>query len=213
MSVINDYYNKKTVPFRMAGRRSRKTVPLLENIHGKRILDVGCASGYIGEILKKQGNYVMGLDLTKKDIFKAKRILDDAMVFDIETDDIKKLGKNYDLIIIVEVVEHLFDPEAAIKRLLPVLKNGGRILVSTPNIVHIYNRVKLILGIFNYRDETIINKSHIHFFTDTSLKKMMTRLGLKLVQDNHVIQPIFLESVLKIWPNMFAGQMVSLYEK
>lgn len=213
MSVINDYYNKKTVPFRMAGRRRRKTVPLLENIHDQKVLDVGCASGYIGEILKKQGNYVLGLDLTKKDVLKAKRILDDARVFDIEADDIRKLGRNYDLIIIVEVIEHLFDPEAAIKRLLPVLKKGGRILVSTPNIVHIYNRVKLVLGIFNYRDETIINKSHIHFFTDTSLKNMMIGLGLKLVRDNHVIQPIFLESVLKIWPNMFAGQMVSLYEK
>ncbi len=80
MNVIKDYYNKFAPSFTIAKRRARKTIPLLEEIHNERVLDVGCASGYLGEIVRKQGNYVVGIDITKKNIEKAEKILADKGV-------------------------------------------------------------------------------------------------------------------------------------
>lgn len=213
MSAISDYYNKKNIPFTMGTRRKKKTMPLLAHVHKKKILDIGCASGYIGRTLHEQDNYVVGIDLVRKDIAKAQKVLDEAYVFDIETDNLKKLGRNYDLIIMVEVMEHLFDPEKAINRFLPLLKPGGQILLSTPNIVHLYIRLKFLLGIFEYKEETVINKSHIHFFTHTTFLKMIKNLGLEIIKENNVILPETFELISKIWPNMFAHQMVAICRK
>lgn len=213
MNVISDYYNNKIVPFGIARRRWRKIKPLIENIEGKKILDIGCATGYIGATLRSKNNYVVGVDLSKKDIIKAKKVLNKAFVFDIENGDISKLGQKYDFIIMIEVMEHLFDPEATIRRFLPVLKKGGMILLSTPNFVHVYNRLKILFGIYEYKEETVINKSHIHFYTYPTFKKEMDLLGLRLYKENHVIMPVFLEGFLKFWPNLFIGQIVSVYEK
>lgn len=213
MNSIFDYYNTKIIPYSLGGRRRKKVMPLLENLRNKKILDVGCSSGYIGAALKKQGNYVVGLDITKKDIAKACKVLDQAYVFDIEKDNLAKLGKNYDLIIMAEVPEHLFDPEAAIARFLPLLKPNGQLLLTTPNLVHIYNRLKMTLGIFEYKEETVINKSHIHFFTHTTFLKALKNLGLEIVQENHVVLPETLSPFLKYWPSLFVFQMVILCRK
>lgn len=213
MSVISNYYNKKIIPYSMGARRKRKTMPLLIDVHKKRILDVGCASGYIGETLRRQGNYVVGIDIVKKDIAKAKKVLNKAYIFDIETDNTKILGENYDLIIMVEVMEHLFDPEEAVKRFLPLLKPGGQILLSTPNVVHLYIRLKFLLGIFEYQEETVINKSHIHFFTRPTFIKMIRKLDLEIVKENDVVLPETVGFILKIWPSLFAHQMVAVCRK
>lgn len=213
MNSIFDYYNQKAFPFGLGARRRRRIMPLLQNLTGKKILDIGCATGYIGAVLKKQGNYVVGIDITKKDITKAKQVLDEAYVFDIETDDLKKLDKNFDYMIMAEVPEHLFDPEAAIARFLPLLKKNGRILLSTPNLVHFYNRVKITLGFFEYKEETVINKSHIHFFTYSSFKKAIRGLGLTIVEENNVTLPEFMAPLLTWWPNLFVFQMVFVAKK
>lgn len=213
MSSIIDYYNNKIIPFSIGGRRRKKTMPMLVDIHNQKVLDIGCATGYIGAVLKKQGNYVVEIDIIKKDIVKAKKILDEAYVFDIETGNTIILGKNYDLIIMVEVIEHLFDPEKAISRFLPLLKPDGKILISTPNFVHLYNRLKVLLGILEYEEETVINKSHIHFFTYVTFKKLIIQLNLKIIAENFVILPETLFSVLKFWPNLFAHQVIILAKK
>jgi len=213
MNTISQYYNKNAPRYGIASRRMRKTRPLLNGIIGKKVLDVGCASGYLGEIIRNQGNYVVGIDITKKNIVKAKKVLDEAYVFDIENDDYGKLGTGYDFIIMVEVIEHLFDPERSLRQILPLLKKGGKILLSTPNFVHIYNRIKIMFGIYDYHENTMINKSHLHFFTYKTFKQMMNGLGLKLIKENHVILPVFMESLLRFLPDLFIGQMVALYEK
>lgn len=188
-------------------------MPLLQDFHGMKILDIGCASGYVGAALRKQGNYVVGIDITKKDIVKARKVLNKAYVFDIERGNTKVLGKDFDLIIMMEVMEHLFEPELAIKRFLRLLKPEGKIILSTPNIVHIYNRLKFTLGIFKYEEETVVNKSHIHFFTYKTLMDMIHSLNLKILKESHVILPETLNPLLKFWPNLFAHQSIVLAER
>lgn len=212
-SIIADYYNLKKIPFGISGDRRNMTFPLLTDLADKKILEVGCATGYMGEKLRKQGNYVVGLDISKKDIQKAKKVLDQAFVVDLESEKLPKLNFKFDLILLTEVIEHLFEPELVIKKLVTVLKPEGQILISTPNFLHLYNRCKMLCGNFEYIEETVINKSHIHFFTYSTLKKTIDSLGLKIVKENHVIFPRTLSFVWKAFPELFAYQIIFLCQK
>jgi len=212
-SVIADYYNNKKIPFGISGDRRDKTFPLVENVKGEKILDVGCATGFIGEKLRKQGNYVIGLDVSKKDIQKAKKVLDQAYVIDLESEEIPNFRTEFDLILITEVIEHLFEPEKVIMKLMTVLKQNGKMLISTPNFLHLYNRYNMLMGKFEYVEETVINKSHIHFFTNSTLEKTLSNLGLKIVKENHVIFPRTLAPLWRNWPSLFASQFVVVCKK
>lgn len=212
-SIIADYYNTKKIPFGISGDRRDKIFPLLKDLTDKKILEVGCATGYMGEKLRKQGNYVVGLDISKKDVQKAKKVLDQVFVIDLESERLPNMGTNFDLILVAEVVEHLFEPELVIKKLMTVLKPNGQILISTPNFLHLYNRYKMLCGKFEYVEETVINKSHVHFFTYPTLKKSLNSLGLKIIKENHVIFPRTLASIWRKWPELFAYQMVVLCER
>lgn len=212
-SIIADYYNQKKIPFGICGDRRDKIFPLVANLKGKKVLEVGCATGYMGVRLRKQGNYVVGLDISKKDIQKAKKVLDRAYVVDLESDDLPKMGTKFDLILITEVIEHLFDPDTVLKKILTVLKPNGEVLISTLNFLHLYNRYRMLKGKFEYVEETIVNKSHIHFFTYSTLNKMLSSLGLRVVKENNIIFPRTLAAIWKTWPELFAYHMVFLCKK
>lgn len=197
----------------MSGDRGGKILPLLRKLRKLVVLDAGCASGYVGEFVKKGGNYVIGIDGNKRDISTAKKILDEAYVFDLEKEDRLKFHNRFDYIIFSEVIEHLFEPEKVLKKLVGWLKPGGHILITTPNIVHIYYRWNFLLGRFNYKEDTVINRSHVHFFTYNSIKELISSVGLKIVDDNHLIFPRTLNFFWKFIPRLFAHQIVFVCQK
>lgn len=212
MNSIINYYNSGKIKFGIAGDRLNKLLPILAEIRDKKVFDVGCASGYLGKILKDNGNYVVGIDVSSRDIFKAKRILNEAYVGDVENDSLGE-PNTYDFIIVSEVVEHLFDPEKTLKKLVLTLKPGGKILLTTPNILHLYNRIKFFFGKFEYKEETVINRSHIHFFTYDSIKELTESVGLRIVEDNSLIFPRTLANIWRLWPSVFVQTTIIVCKK
>ena len=215
MKFINDYYNNRKIKYGISGDRKGKILPLLAKFKGCRVLDAGCASGYTGEILRKQGNYVVGWDMITRDVETARKVLDEAHLVDLESSNWPRVNKKFDLIVFSEVVEHLFSPETVLRRLLTYLKPGGSILISTPNILHLYMRTKFIRGEYEYKDESVsvINPAHFHLFTYSSLKRLARRVGLSVEDENHVIFPRTLAILWKHWPGVFAYQLVFLFKK
>lgn len=197
----------------MSGDRSGKVLPLLNKLHGLTVLDAGCASGYVGAFVKKRGNYVVGIDSTERDIAFAKKVLDEAYIFDLENDISKKFSKRFDYIIFSEVIEHLFEPEKVLKKLVGWLKPGGNILITTPNFVHIYNRWDILWGKFEYQEDTVINRSHVHFFTYDTLQDLIATSGLEIVNGNHLIFPRTLSFLWKLFPGLFAHQLIFVCKK
>lgn len=210
MEAINNYYNYRKMKFGMSGDRRDKILPLLMGYTGTRILDVGCASGYLGGFLKKRGNWVEGWDLSKKSVLEAGEILDRALVVDLQSLKWPSNRKKFDLIICSEVLEHLFDPEAVLDKLKSYLKPGGQMLLTTPNILHLYLRLKFLGGEFNYEEEGVMSRSHLHFFTHDSFLTMLRGLNFTVVKENNVIFPRTLAFIWKNWPNLFAYQTVLL---
>lgn len=213
MNSIINYYNSGKIKFGISGDRLNKLLPILKTIKNKRVLDVGCASGYLGKILKENGNYVVGIDASSRDIVKAKKVLDEAHVINLETDSLNRFTNQFDFILFSEVIEHLFNPEIVLKKICKCLKSGGQILITTPNMVHIYVRLQFLFGKFVYREETVINRSHIHFFTYNSLKELVESLNLTVIAENSLVFPRTLAGIWKLWPSVFAHTTIILCKK
>lgn len=205
--TIANYYANKALSYGMSSTRMRKILGIVSHYSGKRILDVGCATGYLGEKLKNRGNYVVGLDISPLAVDQAKKRLDEAFVYNLGSDETFPTKEKFDLIIMSEVVEHLFSPKKAINRLKHQLKPGGELLISTPNFLHIANRKRFLLGDFHYEDSGVFDEGHIRFFTHKSLISMMADLGFVSIRENHVFSPNF----ISFFPGLFAYQFVSLF--
>ncbi len=209
MILPNKYYQYKALDYGISNTRMNNILKLLDGITGKNILDVGCATGYVGEELKNNGNYVVGLDVSPEAIIRAKKKLDEAYVFNLESELDFPGKKNFDLIIMSEVIEHLFLPQEVIKKIANRMQPHGQILVSTPNFLHIANRKRFLLGDFHYDDTGVFDEGHIRFFTYKSIISMMKNLGFSLAGEKHVFSPNF----LNILPDLFAYQFVFLFQK
>jgi len=106
-------------------------------IESKKVLDIACGSGYGSEILLEKGaKYVIGCDISEEAInYGKKHYQKENMEF--ITNDIKKLDfsdEEFDCIVSFETLEHVKDQEKVMTELKRVLKKGGTLIISTPNL-------------------------------------------------------------------------------
>lgn len=188
------------------------------------VLDIGCATGFIGEYLRKKKECeVFGIDIRKEEIQVAKKRLQKAIVIDIEKkDSVKKIlketrNKKFDVILATSVIEHLKEYNNALSHMKFLLKPGGIIVASTPNIAHWSMRLELLKGKFNYSEYGILDNTHLHFFTVQTFKEYFEKNGLK-------VGKIFYDTVGggfprisrflgKFLPNLFAYQILIVARK
>lgn len=169
----------------------------------KKVLDVGCGYGNLGEILKKQNNYVIGLDINQYAVEKAKNRIDEAYCCNIiQQEDFAFLKKeDFDLIIFADVLEHLYDPWAILKKFSQYLKSGGYLIVSLPNITAWLIRLKLLFGKFDYQETGILDKTHIRFFNKKNAKKLIQSCDFEIEQMQ--LTPFFVRAFLPIVRKLF----------
>ena len=142
-----------------------------------RVLDIGCSSGSLGELLKKEkGCQVVGVDLDKDDIEIAKKKLDQAFVLNIESDELGILG-TFDFVIFADVIEHLVDPVGVLKRVKTLLNSKGSVLFSIPNMAHMSTRLMLLKGRFKYGEIGLLDKTHIHFYDKEEIERVFNSAG------------------------------------
>jgi glycosyltransferase involved in cell wall biosynthesis len=103
------------------------------------------------------------------------------IVADLERDNWQEsiAEQAYDYIIFADVLEHLRDPLAVLKRAISKLAPGGEILISIPNIAYAGVIGELLEGRFDYRRDGLLDETHVRFFTRRSLEKLLSEAGLK----------------------------------
>lgn len=193
----------------MGHTRFRRIMRLAGNLAGKKVLDVGCASGYLGTELKKHGAYVVGSDVSAAAAEVAKQKLDE--IYRIEPGEILPADaktKEFDIIILGEVLEHVFDPAQMLMGAKRFLKSDGFFIITTPNFLTWTNRARFVFGKFAYQDQGMFDFGHIRWFTYPYLIKVLNESGLKMVQEEHIIFPGKLTGLLKHWPGLFAWQFI-----
>jgi len=203
------YYQRKSANYGIGYTRERKIFELIGSIKNERVLDVGCARGYLGEKIKRLGNYVAGVEISDKAAQEARKVLNRVDVFDIEQDWPDILGGNqFDLVILAEILEHVFDPAEVLKSVYRVLKLDGFAVITTPNFMTWTNRARFLFGNFEYQDQGMFDFGHIRFFTYPYLEKVLKESGFEIIEENHIIFPGKLTPILKCWPGLFATQFV-----
>ncbi len=164
---------------------------VLERIKpNSKILDLGCARGYFAKELLKKNCRVWGVDSDKEAIEEAKKYYVEAQVADLDSispgrspfghlPGVKDF--KFDYILLLDVLEHLKNPEKLLKSFKKYLKNDGKIIISVPNIAFLSIRLALLRGKFDYQKTGIMDESHLHFYTKKTLIDLITKCGLRII--------------------------------
>jgi 2-polyprenyl-3-methyl-5-hydroxy-6-metoxy-1,4-benzoquinol methylase len=150
-----------------------------------RVLDIGCSIGQLGAALvAEKACHVTGIDYNHGSIVKAKERLSRALCADITKESLASIfpGEKFDFIIFADVLEHLLDPVAALLDAHSVLDDQGLILISVPNISHASVRLALLEGRFEYREQGLLDRSHLTFFTKDFLYTVLSASNLTPIE-------------------------------
>jgi glycosyltransferase involved in cell wall biosynthesis len=182
---------KSKVDFSSPHRAAVQTVR-----RGARVLDLGCAEGYVSAALRKQKECtVVGVDRAAP---LARDAVDEFIAHDLNEGvpafDLSK----YDYILLLDVLEHLSSPEPFVAQLRDALTLSRRttILVSTGNIGFVVNRLMLLLGQFNYGKRGILDITHTRLFTFASFRRLFEQSGFRIREARGIPAPFRL-----VWGN------------
>ena len=150
---------------------------------GAAMLDLGCGSGALGQyVAMKQGVVADGITWSEAEANHARPHYRQVEVADLEDCDLATLfaGKKYDYIVCADVLEHLRNPENILGQARNMLTPGGKVLISVPNASYSGLIAELIQGEFLYREEGLLDRTHLRFFTRRSLARFLQDHGWQL---------------------------------
>lgn len=188
------------------------------------LLDVGCGAGYLGEYLKTSGlaKYIVGVELNIDASNEASKRIDKVLTVDLNKIDLSDLfeGKDkssFDCIICADVLEHLISPLEVLLSLVTLLKPGGRVIISLPNVRHWSVLLPLIFkGEWEYLEAGIMDQTHLRFFTKKSAISLAKNSRLKVIEYHPLIGGYWNfanKFTFGFLEEFFAVQMVLVCEK
>lgn len=151
-----------------------------------RLLDLGCGTGATVALVKQERAvaWAGGVELDAAAAEEARAHCDEVFVGDAaaQSFDGKIAPASLDLVLCLDVLEHLADPWAMVRRLSPLLMPSGRLIVSVPNIRNWKFLWRLgVKGDFRYRDAGVLDRTHLRFFVRDTAIELATCGGLALV--------------------------------
>lgn len=150
-----------------------------------KVLDVGCSVGALGgQIKKKFGAEVIGIELDEKMAKAARKKLDKVITGDLDEINLNDYLKPhyFDCLIFADVLEHLKDPWCVLKNSLKFLGDEGVVIASIPNIRHYTTLFNLLFqGNWPYRERGIHDRTHLRFFTLKNIRKLFQEANLEIV--------------------------------
>jgi SAM-dependent methyltransferase len=142
------------------------------------IVDVGCGAGSTLRWLRTvyPGAHMIGLEGHAAMRSAIGTNADEAHIVDLNG-ELPRFGQP-DLMLFLDVLEHVTDPVAVLGRLTAQLVPGGTIIVSVPNVAHLSVALPLLLsGSFEYRDAGILDRTHLRFFVQRSAIALLHDAG------------------------------------
>lgn len=141
-----------------------------------RVLEIGCGSGQTLEMLKEKQLCLetVGVELFAAAADEARNRADSIYCMDVEKSPMPENIGKFDLILLLDVLEHLVDPWIFLSHLVEnYLADNGKVIVSLPNARHFSLVLPLLLGQFDYVERGILDKTHLRFFTKSSAASLL----------------------------------------
>ena len=152
---------------------------------GASVLDIGAGPGSLATELMKKGCTVGIVDqhvpIESGGMDVVKQNLDDPLQFDI---------RPYEYIFLLDIIEHLRSPEQFLERLRKQFDNKPKtVILTTPNIAFIVQRLMLLIGQFNYGREGILDATHTRLFTFRTLEHLLRDAGFRITRIRGIPAP------------------------
>ena len=148
---------------------------------GARVLDIGCGRGYVAEQLAKSAQRVVGMDQYVPEKSENPKV--EFRKWDIDTGEFPVEVSSFDQIFLLDVIEHLKDPEAFMEKLRSAAgSKRPEIVLTTANVAFGITRLMLFLGNFNYGRKGILDRTHTRLFTFQSLRELFDQTGYKVIE-------------------------------
>ena len=160
-----------------------------------RVLDLGGGTGeFTAAVMERCGaGFGAVVDVSEDAIRDRNERIDVAVVFDIEQEGRLEAFMTehapFDLVLCLDVLEHLVDPWALVERVHRCLPENGYILASIPNVQNYRIVLRALTGTWGYRESGLFDRTHLRFFSRRSAQAMMTGTGMRLVAAGRAFGP------------------------
>lgn len=152
-----------------------------------RAFDLGCGSGATSNFLHELGFDVVGIDLSESGIALARSAFPNCR-FDVASayDDLASFYGHFDVVVSLEVVEHVYDPRKYAGRVFELLKPGAPCIISTPYHGYLKNVALAVSGKLDKHFTALWDGGHIKFWSIDTLGQLLTEAGFRDVQFERV---------------------------
>jgi 2-polyprenyl-3-methyl-5-hydroxy-6-metoxy-1,4-benzoquinol methylase len=160
----------------------------------KHVLELGCAAGHVTRALVQQGCTVVGVENDEEAAKRAAEVAEDVLVVDLSSaDDLTQAvgEQRFDVVLAGDVLEHLPDPVGVLYAARRLLRPGGFVVLSLPNIAHVDVKLHLLTGRFDYQEYGLLDRTHLRFFTFDSVVRLLDDADLQLAEVRRVVRPPF----------------------
>ncbi|MDO0932856.1 methyltransferase domain-containing protein [Streptomyces sp. DG2A-72] len=198
---LRDFYENPAVPVASGTPRTLRQARLLATALGpstgpsgrtRTILDIGCGDGTAAATTAPllPGHRIIGVDWSQDALKRAHTRI--PYTLRAELNSLPFRDSSADAVLFSEVIEHLVDPDAALDEIRRVLRPGGHLMLSTPNLAAWYNRALLLAGVQPVFSEVSLRAihgrpgrevvGHLRLYTARALREYVTTAGFEVVR-------------------------------
>lgn len=157
---------------------------------GRRLLDVGAAEGLLSGPLTARGWRVTAIESDAAAAQRGAWHCERTVVADLNRET-PALDGTFEVIVCADVLEHLVEPLEVLNGLTQWLAPAGAVVISVPNVAHLWIRLRLLTGGFDYADRGILDRTHLRFFTARSLRAFLDEAGLAIQRFTATPVPLY----------------------
>jgi O-antigen biosynthesis protein len=161
------------------------------------VLDIGCGGGATGKLIKEKfpGTRVIGIERNPGAAEHARRVLDDVVCASIDDVELAQHvgGVTIGTVLLLDVLEHLYDPWRALARIRTWLAPDTRVLASVPNIRNLATLDDLAAGQWEYGPHGVLDITHVRFFTRATLQRLFEETGYAVAHMEPLTQPTWVD--------------------
>src|SRR5271157_2934835 len=191
---------------------------------GAQVLDIGCGQSLLAEEYAKRGMSVVGVDVVPPE--KVSPFVKHYIPHDLEMPLNLPYGRDFNSVILSDVIEHIKDRDGLMNSLRRHLKSDGHLIASTGNVAIWFYRLSLLLGRFEYGPRGILDRTHVHLFTLDSFTRFFQQSGYTVLETRFTPIPFelvfsstgrsaLIERITRwyyylsiVWPRLFAYQFI-----
>lgn len=169
---ITDYVNPELLAMIPAG--------------SSRVIEVGCSGGVMAREFRRlnPGCEYVGIEVDPQYADASRRYCSKVVIGDIERMEESVFESLFpsDCWVFGDVLEHLYDPWSVLRRIRERLSGENSVVACIPNAQHWSIQARLNLGIFRYEELGLLDRTHIRWFTKTTIQELFRDTGYKIVE-------------------------------